>query len=145
MAEHGAPNNTGKQGHHERNKVAGEGPAQVSSTATTSGGAGELSTLDQDPDAREEGQAAPERGGPSMATRVADPGRRPPEESSYMPGGDKTSQPGVKEDDLIDKLGGGRGREAERDPGPVGILPSRHREGGPGMPERGSAKAHAGG
>jgi hypothetical protein len=40
MAEpsnNGAPNDTGKQGHHETNKVSGEGPSNTSSASATSG------------------------------------------------------------------------------------------------------------
>jgi len=107
MAEQGALNDTNKEGHADTNKVTGEGQANTSFSPATSGGVGELSPLDRDPDARHEGDAG-EEAGPSMATRVADPGTRPAEESSYMPGGDKTSQPGVKEDDLIETLRGGR-------------------------------------
>ena len=38
MAEQGGVNETGKVGHHERNKVAGEGPVSASGTPTTSAG-----------------------------------------------------------------------------------------------------------
>lgn len=117
MAEQGAPNETNKQGHHERNKVAGEGPAQVSSSPTTSGGAAELSPLDRDPDAPGDIDPGDDQGGPSMATRVADPGGRPVEESSYMPGGDKTSQPEVKPEDLVEHLEGGRAEKPSDMPG----------------------------
>lgn len=50
MARHGGVNETGKIGHHERNKVAGEGPVNASGTPTTSAG-GEGVTTDGDPDA----------------------------------------------------------------------------------------------
>lgn len=106
MADQGAPNMTNKQGHDETNKVVGEGPANTSQTRATSGGAAELSRLDADPDASPGGEAEPERGGPSMATRAADPGRKGPEESSFAPGGDKVSQPGVEEEDLRETSGG---------------------------------------
>jgi len=107
MADQGGANETGKQGHYETNKVLGEREAITSQTATTSGGAAELSPLDRDPEARGDLDPGNDQGGPSMATRVADPGRRGPEDSSYMPGGDKTSQPELKTDD-VETVRGGR-------------------------------------
>jgi len=116
MAEQGAVNETGKQGHDERNKVEGEGPTNTSTTSATSGtGAGGQPIVD-DPDAPPPADLGPDRGGPSMATRVADPGRLPPEKSSYAPGGDTVSQPGVKADDLL-KVRGGRDEKPSDIPG----------------------------
>ena len=117
MAEQGAPNDTGKQGHHERNKVSGEGQAAASYTPATSGGEGELSGLDRDPDAPGDIDPGNDQGGPSMATRAADPSRSREEGASFAPGGDKTSQPGLKEDDLLDTLRGGRDEKPSDIPG----------------------------
>jgi hypothetical protein len=110
MAEQGAPNDTNKQGHDETNKIASEGEVNTSSGPTTSGGAAELSGLDRDPDVQPELNlgADPQgaQGGPSMTTRVSDPGEHPVEESSFAPGGDKVSEPRVKAEDLLDVTGG---------------------------------------
>jgi hypothetical protein len=97
MAEQGGPNETGKAGHNETNKVAGEGAVNASGAETTSGG-GEGRTP-RDPD------AAPEQdlsGGtdPSMRGALAQPGQGKPSTSSVAPGGDKISNPDVNGQDM---------------------------------------------
>ena len=106
MAEHGGANDQNEQGHAERNKVSGEGAAVVSETSATSGGAGELSPLDRDPDAPGGADPGDDPGGPSMATRAADPSLPGRESASFAPGGDKTSQPGIEPEDIEDPSGG---------------------------------------
>ncbi|HYD28071.1 hypothetical protein [Brevundimonas sp.] len=86
-------NETGKTGHHERNKIEGEGAVNASGAETTSTG-GEGVTDDFDPDA----PAPADPGGrtdPSLRGAVARPGTHDPEDSSFAPGGDKTSNPDV--------------------------------------------------
>ncbi len=105
MAEQGAPSGINKQGHDETNKVVGEGPTNTSESPATSGGAAELTGMDRDPDARSDTDPGNDLGGPSMTTRVADPGQHPVEESSFAPGGDAVSQPGVKPEDAANISG----------------------------------------
>lgn len=71
MADQGASNDTNKQDHAETNKVSGEGPVNTSETAAGSGGAGELSTLDHDPDAQSDLAAGEDTGGPSLRAPTA--------------------------------------------------------------------------
>lgn len=102
------PNLTGKDGHNDRNKVAGEGATNTSQTSTGSspGGAG-ASREGEDVDARPYLDLSDDpRGGPSMSANLDRQDReRPIEGSSFAPGGDKVSQPGVREDDLADPSG----------------------------------------
>ena len=93
MADQDGANEAGKAGHHERNKVAGEGPVNASDTAATSGG-GEGAVEDADPDVRPSGDLSG-RTEPSLRAAVAQPGTHDPEHSSFAPGGDKTSDPDV--------------------------------------------------
>ncbi|MBX9460947.1 MAG: hypothetical protein KL785_07510 [Brevundimonas sp.] len=105
MAEQGGVNDTGKAGHHEHNKVAGDGAVNASGTRTTSAG-GEGTTDDVDPDA-----APPtDLGGrtdPSLRAAVAQPGTHDPEDSSFAPGGDKTSNPDVDAEAMLRQTAGG--------------------------------------
>ena len=92
-------NETGKAGHHERNKVEGEGAGNASGAATTSTG-GEGMTEDFDPDT----QPPTDLGGrtdPSLRATVAQPATHDPEHSSFAPGGDKTSNPDVDGDAML--------------------------------------------
>lgn len=97
MAEQGAPNQTGSAGHHERNKVSGEGAVNASEATATSGGF--EGATDRDPD------AAPDRDlsgneAPSMGGAVAQPGGGDPTQTSVAPGGDKISNPDVNGQDM---------------------------------------------
>lgn len=97
MAEQGGPNDIGKAGHHERNKVAGEGAVNASGSETTSGG-GEGVTA-RDPDAPSQ-QDLSGRVEPSLRGAVAQPGQGEPSTSSVEPGGDKISNPDVNGQDM---------------------------------------------
>ncbi|HZW14724.1 MAG TPA: hypothetical protein VFF66_00570 [Brevundimonas sp.] len=99
MAEQGGFNETGKAGHHERNKVAGEGPVNASGTRTTSAG-GEGVTQDIDPDAPPPTNLEG-RTDPSLRAAVARPGAHDPEDSSFAPGGDKPSNPDVDAEAML--------------------------------------------
>lgn len=102
------PNLTGKDGHHERNEVVGEGATNTSQTSTGSSSGAGMSREDEDVDARPDLDLSDDpRGGPSMAANVenADRERPPVERSSFAPGGDKVSQPGVEADDIADTSG----------------------------------------
>jgi hypothetical protein len=98
MAQTGL-NETGKAGHHERNKVEGEGAVNASGAETTSAG-GEGVTDDIDPDAPPPADLSG-RTGPSMRGAVAQPGTHDPEDSSLAPGGDKTSNPDADADAML--------------------------------------------
>lgn len=97
-------NEAGKAGHHERNKVAGEGAVSASGAATTSAG-GEGVVDDTDPDAPPRHDAG---GGtdPSLRAAVARPATHGVEDSSFAPGGDKTSNPDVRAEDMLDQTAG---------------------------------------
>ena len=103
MAEQGGVNETGKTGHHERNKVEAEGEVNASTSETTSGG-GEGVTA-RDPDAAPETDLSG-RTSPSMRAAVAQPGQRDPETSSFAPGGDKISNPDVEADSMTRETAG---------------------------------------
>jgi len=105
MAEQGGINETGKTGHHERNKIAGEGPVNASGTPTTSAG-GEGVTEDVDPDATPPTDLSG-RTDPSLRAAVAEPGTHDPEDSSFAPGGDKTSNPDVDARAMLRQTTGG--------------------------------------
>lgn len=94
-------NETGKAGHHERNKVDGEGAVNASGAETTSTG-GEGVTDDFDPDAPSPADLS-ERTDPSMRGAVARPGTHDPEDSSFAPGGYKTSNPDVNAGAMLDQ------------------------------------------
>lgn len=97
-------NETGKAGHHERNKAAGEGAVNASGAETTSAG-GERAMEDADPDA----SPPTDLGGrtdPSLRGAVAQPGTHGVEDSSFAPGGDKTSNPDIKGEDMLDETTG---------------------------------------
>lgn len=100
MAQTGL-NDTGKTGHHERNKVAGEGAVSASGAETTSAG-GEGMTDDFDPDAPPPTDPGG-RTGPSMRGAVAQPATHGREDSSFAPGGDKTSNPDVNAEAMLDQ------------------------------------------
>lgn len=107
MAEQGGVNETGKAGHHERNKVAGEGPVNASGTPTTS--AGGEGAMDEDPD------APPPRnlGGrtdPSLRAAVAQPGTHDPGDSTFAPGGDTVSNPDVDAEAMLRETAGDSAR-----------------------------------
>jgi len=76
----------------EASKVDGEGPATVSQTAATSGGAAGLEKLDPDPDASPPADPGDHRAGPSMTAFAADSGRRPAELSSFAPDGEPAAE-----------------------------------------------------
>ena len=97
-------NETGQAGHHERNKVAGEGAVNASGAESTSAG-GEGSMQDADPDA----PPPTDLGGrtdPSLRGAVAQPATHGVEDSSFAPGGDKISNPDVKAEDMLDETAG---------------------------------------
>jgi hypothetical protein len=105
MAEQGGINETGKAGHHERNKVAGEGAANASGTRATSAG-GEGVTQDVDPD------AAPPTNldgptDPSLRAAMAQPASHGPEDSSFAPGGGENSNPDVDAEAMLRQTTGG--------------------------------------
>ncbi len=102
-------NETGKTGHHERNKVAGEGAVNASGTATTSAG-GEGAMDDADPDAPPPTDTG-DRTDPSLRAAVARPGTHGVDDSSFAPGGDKISNPDVKAEDMLDQTAGRRPAE----------------------------------
>ncbi|MDY6922522.1 MAG: hypothetical protein SWI22_01015 [Pseudomonadota bacterium] len=111
MAEQGGVNEAGKAGHHERNKIAGEGPTNASGThATSAGGEGAMENVDPDapPPTNLEGPT-----GPSLRAAVAQPATHDPADSSFAPGGDKTSNPDVDAEAMLRQTTGGdanRGR-----------------------------------
>ena len=109
MAQQGGVNETGKAGHHERNKVSGEGAVNASGAETTSAG-GEGVTDDLDPDAPPPMDLSG-RTVPSMRGAVAQPATHDPEESSFAPGGDKTSNADVNAEAMLDQTAG---RDATR-------------------------------
>ena len=92
-------NETGKVGHHERNKVEGEGAVTASGTGASSTG-GEGAMEDIDPDAPSPVNLGG-RTDPSLRGAVARPGTHDPEDSSFAPGGDKTSNPDVNADAML--------------------------------------------
>ena len=98
---HTGVNETGKAGHHERNKVAGEGAVSASGSETTSAG-GEGTTDDFDPDAPPETDLDGPTD-PSMRGSAARPDR---ESSSFAPGGDKTSNSDVNAAAMLDQAVG---------------------------------------
>jgi len=93
-------NNIGKTGHHERNKVEGEGAVSASGAETTSGG-GEGMTDDFDPDTPSATDLGRGRSGPLMRGAMAQTATHAPEESSFAPGGDKTSNPDVDAEAML--------------------------------------------
>lgn len=103
MAEQGMINNTGKAGHHDRNKVEGEGAVNASATRSTSGGA--EGVTDRDPDAAPEADLSG-RTAPSLRAAPARPGEHDPETSSFEPGGDKVSNPDVDADAMARETAG---------------------------------------
>ena len=108
MAQTGI-NDTGKIGHHERNKVEGEGAVNASGAEATSAG-GEGSTDDFDPDAPPPMNLGG-RTDPSMRGTAAQTATHDPEESSFAPGGDKTSNADVNAEAMLDQTAG---RDATR-------------------------------
>lgn len=107
MAEQGGVNETGKAGHHERNKVEAEGEVNASTAETTSGG-GEGVTA-RDPDEAHDRDLSG-RTAPSMRGVAPQTGQRDPETSSYAPGGDKTSNPDVDAGAMTRETAGGDDR-----------------------------------
>jgi hypothetical protein len=97
-------NETGKAGRHERNKVEGEGAVTASGAATTSAG-GEGTMEDVDPDAPSPGNLGG-RTDPSLRGAAARPGTHDPEDSSFAPGGDRTSNPEVNAGAMLDQTAG---------------------------------------
>ncbi|HYC67082.1 hypothetical protein [Brevundimonas sp.] len=104
-------NDTGKAGHHERNKVESEGAVNASGAETTSAG-GEGVTDDFDPDAPPPTDLSG-RTDPSMRGAVAQPATHDPETSSFAPGGDKTSNPDVNAEAML-RQGAGRDATSSR-------------------------------
>ena len=105
MAEQGAVNDTGKAGHHERNKVEAEGEVNASTSETTSGGGEGVTARDPDeaPDRDLSGRTDPSLRGVAAHTGQ----RRDPQTTSFAPGGDKTSNPDVDADDMARETAGG--------------------------------------
>ena len=108
MAEQGGVNETGKAGHHERNKVEAEGEVNASTTETTSGGGEGVTARDPDeaPDRDLSGRTDPSMRGVAAQTGE----RRDPEASSFAPGGDKTSNPDVDTEAMTRETAGGDDR-----------------------------------
>ncbi|NJC40344.1 hypothetical protein GGQ87_000602 [Brevundimonas alba] len=97
-------NEAGKAGHHERNKVEGEGETNASGGDTTSSGfGGDMDDIDPDAPSPTDLSGRTE---PSMRTAVAQPGTHDPEDSSFAPGGDKTSNPDVDGEAMLDQTVG---------------------------------------
>ena len=94
-------NETGKAGHHERNKVAGEGAVSASGSETTSAGGASGSKSSVVPSPPETDLDGPTD--PSMRGSAARPDR---ESSSFAPGGDKTSNPDVNAAAMLDQAVG---------------------------------------
>lgn len=92
-------NDTGKTGHHERNKVEGEGETNASGVgAASSGFGGDRDDIDPD------GPPPTDLSGrtdPSMRGAVAQPATHDPEDSSFALGGDKTSNPDVDAEAML--------------------------------------------
>ena len=92
-------NETGKAGHHERNKVEGEGETNATGVGTTSAGfGGDMDDID--PDAPPPTDLSG-RTDPSMRGAVAQPATHDPEDSSFAPGGDKTSVADVDAEGML--------------------------------------------
>lgn len=113
MAEQGMINDTGKAGHHDRNKVEGEGAANASGAPSTSGGAEGVTA--RDPDVRSDVDLSG-RTAPSLRGAAAAPGEHDPATSTFEPGGDKISSPDVDADSMTRETVG----EDRRGSGPPG-------------------------
>ena len=82
-------NETGRAGHHERNKIEGQGEANATGVGMTSTGfGGDMDDIDPDTPPPEDLSG---RADPSMRGAVAQPATHDPKDSSFAPGGDKTS------------------------------------------------------
>ena len=92
-------NDAGKAGHHERNKIEGEGETNATGVGTTSTGfGGDMDNVDPDAPPPDDLSGPTD---PSMRAAVAQPATHDPEDSSFAPGGDKTSNPDVDAEAML--------------------------------------------